>query len=535
MAQDETLQAFIGPDTRSIDRPKEHVYRPLKPNERRDNGDGTYSTEVTRTEDLGDNKFSVFPSLWADETGNLVELEVEDAVNAARNYEGRTGARFPRFNSIEEANQFAAQRSAKGGRSQGLLEGFAEGGQVSMNPVDQEMSMGAMPQPSPNEVHPGQAPAQALNAQTPVDPVSGNPVPVGAKPANVRDNIPAKLSEGEFVIPADVAGFYGIDKLQKMIAKARRALASNNTQQQSGPEDEQLPFPAEELMMAEGGQVNLDQPVDYRAFAVQPNPNDNIGHAPLTPGVESNQVEVKVFRDHTGFIRYVPFVNGNPIGEVPAGSTEVGSSTGGAKTANPSQTDGGPQRDNYEPKQEESFYDAKKRNDEELQKDYRGQLNLVDTLYSPQGQIASAAAGLLAGPLAPMVTMAKMAQRPSLKAIENEMVARGLGIPDAKPGDWTKDSARGFDKSYYGVGEDALNAPGNRFSGQSTVVSGGNASTKRGDWDINTARTPTEQELNSKKSNSASGDFAGRDFDSNFGSDKDYGSVSGTDTSDGIY
>ena len=32
-----------------------------------------------------------------------------------------------------------------------------------------------------------------------IDPVSGNEVPVGAFPEEVRDDVPAMLSEGEFV------------------------------------------------------------------------------------------------------------------------------------------------------------------------------------------------------------------------------------------------------------------------------------------------------------------------------------------------
>ena len=36
------------------------------------------------------------------------------------------------------------------------------------------------------------------------DPVSGNDVPSGSLQEEVRDDIPAMLSEGEFVFPADV-------------------------------------------------------------------------------------------------------------------------------------------------------------------------------------------------------------------------------------------------------------------------------------------------------------------------------------------
>ena len=37
-----------------------------------------------------------------------------------------------------------------------------------------------------------------------VDPVSGNEIPPGSMAKEVRDDIPAQLSEGEYVVPADV-------------------------------------------------------------------------------------------------------------------------------------------------------------------------------------------------------------------------------------------------------------------------------------------------------------------------------------------
>ena len=43
-----------------------------------------------------------------------------------------------------------------------------------------------------------------------IDPVSGNEIPLGSTAENVRDDIPAQLSEGEMVIPADVVRFFGV-------------------------------------------------------------------------------------------------------------------------------------------------------------------------------------------------------------------------------------------------------------------------------------------------------------------------------------
>jgi hypothetical protein len=57
-----------------------------------------------------------------------------------------------------------------------------------------------------------------------VDPVSGNDVPPGAMAEEVRDDIPAQLSEGEFVIPADVVRYIGLEKLMMMRDKAKAGL-----------------------------------------------------------------------------------------------------------------------------------------------------------------------------------------------------------------------------------------------------------------------------------------------------------------------
>ena len=75
----------------------------------------------------------------------------------------------------------------------------------------------------------------ALNEQTEMvfgdepprrDPVSGNEVPPGALPSEVRDDIPARLSEGEYVVPADVLQYYGIKFFEDLRGKAKNDLLS---------------------------------------------------------------------------------------------------------------------------------------------------------------------------------------------------------------------------------------------------------------------------------------------------------------------
>ena len=71
-----------------------------------------------------------------------------------------------------------------------------------------------------------------------VDPVSGNEVPPGAMAEEVRDDIPAQLSEGEFVIPADVVRYIGLEKLMMMRDKAKAGLKRMNEIGQMGNADE---------------------------------------------------------------------------------------------------------------------------------------------------------------------------------------------------------------------------------------------------------------------------------------------------------
>ena len=58
------------------------------------------------------------------------------------------------------------------------------------------------------------------------DEVSGNPIPIGSTAENVRDDIPAALSTGEYVLPADVVRWHGLKDIQMMMDEAKRGLMS---------------------------------------------------------------------------------------------------------------------------------------------------------------------------------------------------------------------------------------------------------------------------------------------------------------------
>lgn len=59
---------------------------------------------------------------------------------------------------------------------------------------------------------------------TTVDPVSGNAVPPGSMAEEVRDDVPAQLSEGEYVVPADVTRYYGVKFFEDLRTQAKQGM-----------------------------------------------------------------------------------------------------------------------------------------------------------------------------------------------------------------------------------------------------------------------------------------------------------------------
>ena len=99
------------------------------------------------------------------------------------------------------------------------------------------------------------------------DPVSGNEVPSGSMASEVRDDIPAQLSEGEYVVPADVVRFFGVKFFEDLRTEAKMGLQSMEANGRIGGEPVAAPqgntlsdeefamLLQQELQMAEGGMV----------------------------------------------------------------------------------------------------------------------------------------------------------------------------------------------------------------------------------------------------------------------------------------
>ncbi len=86
-----------------------------------------------------------------------------------------------------------------------------------------------------------------------VDPVSGNDIPLGSNAEDVRDDVDAKLSSGEYVVPADVVKYVGVAQLEKLVDKAKAGLEDMGENGRIGGEPV---GEAEEVVMTLGGDLN---------------------------------------------------------------------------------------------------------------------------------------------------------------------------------------------------------------------------------------------------------------------------------------
>ncbi len=210
------------------------------------------------------------------------------------------------------------------------------------------------------------------------DPISNNPVPVGSTKKEVRDDIPANLSEGEFVLPADVVRYHGLEKIMGFRDQAKDGLQKMEQMGQMGNSDQAtIPDGVPFQQMAEGGAVpvpTIQQPevvaqnkipgVQYVApttQAVRPSiysfnqqmpqvtvPTQPSVTVPTQPnyqtpayrqststaetpkfsnllGTQFGQLQESVTKRYVndaGEEMYIPFVNGEPIYPIPNGFRE---------------------------------------------------------------------------------------------------------------------------------------------------------------------------------------------------------------------
>jgi len=132
---------------------------------------------------------------------------------------------------------------------------FKKGGVVPMNNMAKQMELF-------EPVERGFDEGGLMDEGGTIDPVSGNDVPPGSTQEEVRDDIPAQLSEGEFVFPADVVRYIGLESLMRMRQEAKQGLAQMEAMGQMGNSEEatvedNLPFDMYDLDIEEDEEYNM--------------------------------------------------------------------------------------------------------------------------------------------------------------------------------------------------------------------------------------------------------------------------------------
>lgn len=169
-----------------------------------------------------------------------------------------------------------------------------------------------------------------------VDPVSGNEVPPGAMPEEVRDDVPAMLSEGEYVVPADVLRYYGVKFFEDLRDKAKEEMMGLEANGRTGqPIDDDMPFSLEELNIIDDGEEDMPMEGMYKGGYVKGYADGGVVYDPnvakmatpdflqgvVAPGGSTNE-EYKTYTNDAGMMMTVRFINGKPTSYIPPGYKE---------------------------------------------------------------------------------------------------------------------------------------------------------------------------------------------------------------------
>jgi len=147
-----------------------------------------------------------------------------------------------------------------------------------------------------------------------VDPVSGNEVPPGSLPEEVRDDIPAQLSEGEYVVPADVLRFYGMKFFEDLRKNAKIELAQMEANGRIGGQPVEAavggyitgqptqatmsdPYKQQQMMYRQGAPVARGNAGYFPGGTVSLNPYGNPINNPFTA---NNQIANTASNTNTG-------------------------------------------------------------------------------------------------------------------------------------------------------------------------------------------------------------------------------------------
>lgn len=169
------------------------------------------------------------------------------------------------------------------------------------------------------------------------DPVSGNEVPTGSLPEEVRDDIPAQLSEGEYVVPADVVRFHGVKMFEELRAEAKMGFNTMENTGRIGGEPigvavmgDELPFDVSELNMQDDGEPEAPM-MNKGGYMPRGYAHGGLHQNPVLKS--TGGVEYKNYTNAEGKTLLIPFFNGVPMSVIPEGYFLVGTQSTNAEAA----------------------------------------------------------------------------------------------------------------------------------------------------------------------------------------------------------
>tara|TARA_R100001510_G_scaffold56244_1_gene61427 strand:- start:27 stop:1199 length:1173 start_codon:yes stop_codon:yes gene_type:complete len=146
------------------------------------------------------------------------------------------------------------------------------------------------------------------------DPVSGNTAPLGATPAEVRDDIPIMASPNEFMIDAATRRYYGTPFFENLQAAAKQGFKRIKAGEESFFRDDELEVEQEAQKMNEGGEVDTIEDREIPA----PMGGGYGGYGGT--GLMFTGFEFKIYIDpNTGREIQITFFNGRPLTPIPEG------------------------------------------------------------------------------------------------------------------------------------------------------------------------------------------------------------------------
>lgn len=296
----------------------EHHKKSLSEGKSVKNEDG--STSTVRTVIMGDGEYEyLIPTVWEGEI-----LSDEEAFNRAMS----SGVNWPKatagesgVKALEDLDRIIHEDINK--------DKYAEGGAV---PMEKQMSL----------FEEGGMADDGMD----VDPVSGNEIPPGSQAEEVRDDVDAKLSSGEYVVPADVVQYFGLKFFENLRSEAKGDLEAMDKEgriggQPSGEagmggEEELSPEEMamlQEIMggdqgapmqMAEGGTVEMPKTPTLPQSTFKPADWSTVGgsYSP-SQGLSANpgRATYKTYVGPSGESRLILFVGGKPNTPIPEGFT----------------------------------------------------------------------------------------------------------------------------------------------------------------------------------------------------------------------